>query len=351
MRLGAVQSTRRTARLHILAPLVVLVFAGGVLLGLTACGLLSDPGFIAYTVGEEGSRNIGVIRIDGSQSRVVVGHPADDFGPVWSPDRKRLAFFTTRDGNVELYVAPADGSTIMRATNTAVAESHPTWSPDGQSLAYVSPDDRDNPHIFIIHLSDLTPRRLTLGTPAERDPAWSPSGEWIAYTAMDEQKRPVGIFLRNPQGVNRVQVTDGFDYSPVWSADSKRLAFVSERDGNQEIYVVDVGDGETLHPPVRVTEHEGRDYAPAWSPSGGRIAFLSDMQGNVSIYSVSPKGDDLQALTSNEIDELSFAWGPTGEIAFASELIGAPGLFIMSGNGDNQRQVLVSDQGYASPDW
>ena len=334
-----------------LPPLLALLLAPGVLLGLAACGLLSDPGFIAYTAGEEGSRDVGVMRVDGSQARIVVDHPADDFGPVWSPDRKRLAFFTTRDGNVELYVAPADGATTMRATNTAVAESHPTWSPNSQSLAYVSPDHRGNPHIYIIHLSDLIPRRLTLGTPAEKDPAWSPNGEWIAYVAMDERRRPIGIFLRNPHGVNRVQVTDGFDYAPAWSADGKRLTFVSERDGDQEVYVIDIGDGETLHPSVRITEHEGRDYAPAWSPDGDRIAFLSDAQGSVSIYSVSPKGDGLQALTSNEVDELSFAWGPAGEIAFISELAGMPGLFVMNGDGENQRQVVASGQSYTFPDW
>ena len=337
--------------LPVLPVLRLVLPALGVVLGLSACGLLSDPGFIAYTVGEEGSRNVGVMRIDGSQSRIVVAHTADDFDPLWSPDRKWLVFLTTRDDNVELYVAPADGSTIMRATDTAVAESQPTWAPDSQRLAYVSPDVRGNPHIFVIGLSELVPQRLTLGTPAEKDPAWSPNGEWIAYTALDERGMPLGIYLRNPSGVNRVQLTQGPDYSPAWSPNSKRLAFVSERDGNQELYVVEVGTGETFHSPVRVTENLGRDYAPSWSPNGKRIAFLSDLQDNISIYSVSPDGKDLKALTTNEVDELTFAWGPTGEIVFISVLTGKPSLFVMAGDGANQRQVTPADRSYTLPDW
>ena len=332
-------------------PAVVATLLAVVASLLGACGLLSDPGFIAYTVGSEGTRNIGVVRADGTQPQVVVTHLADDFAPVWSPDRKRMAFLSNRDGNVELYVAPADGASSMRVTDTTVAESQPTWAPDSQSLAYTSPDANGKPHVFLVRLSDLIPRILTLGTPGERDPAWSPNGEWVAYAALDEAGMPIGIFLRNPQGVNRVQVTEGPDHAPAWSPDSRRLAFVSERDGNQEIYKVDVGTSESLLVPVRLTEHAGRDYAPAWSPDGKRIAFLSDPQGNVSLYTVSPRGKDLKALTTNEVDEVAFAWGPAGEIVFISALTGKPGLFVMDGNGTKQRQVVTADETYSLPDW
>ena len=331
--------------------LQLIILLLGALIMLPACGLLNDPGFIAYTVGEEGSRNIGVVRVDGSQSRIVVANAADDFSPVWSPDHKRLVFLTTRNGNVELYVAPSDGSTVMRVTDTAVSESQPTWSPDSRQLAYVSPDEDGNPHIFVLELSELIPQRLTLGTPAEKDPSWSPDGKWIAYTALDEQGIPLGIFLRNPSGVNRMQLTEGFDYSPVWSSDSKHLAFVSERDGNEEIYVIKLGTGDAFNPPARVTDNTGRDFAPSWEPGGDRIAFLSDSQGNISIYRAAPNGDDLEALTTNEVDEWAFAWGPTGKIAFVSALVGNPSLFVMESDGSKQQQVIFSDRTFTLLDW
>ena len=87
--------------------LLALVIVTGI--AAAACGLLSDTGFIAYTEGPEGARDISVVRPDGNQLRVVVNHPADDFAPRWSPNGQRLAFLSDRDGNVELYVSPADG--------------------------------------------------------------------------------------------------------------------------------------------------------------------------------------------------------------------------------------------------
>jgi Tol biopolymer transport system component len=325
--------------------------AAGVSLALAACGLLGDPGYIAYTVGPEGNRNIGVVRPDGSQLRTIVAHSADDFAPRWSPNRQLLAFLSNRDGNVELYVAPADGSSAMRATNTLVAESRPVWSPDSQSLAYVSPDRDGNPHVFLINIAELVPRRLTFGTTGETDPAWSPDGQWIAFAAVEEDGTSLGIFLRNPNGVNRVHLTHSDDRAPAWSPDSKQLAFVSERDGNQEVYTVNVGGREGFPEPVRITENPGADYAPAWSPNGKRIAFLSLRDGHTGIYTVSPTGEGLTALTRNEAEEQALVWGPNGDLAFISELTDKPGLFIMTGDGEDQRLVGTGDAVYALPDW
>ena len=318
---------------------------------LAACGQLNDPGFIAYTTGPVGDRDIGVVRPDGSQSRVIVNHSLDDFAPRWSADQKRIAFLSNRDGNVELYVTPADGSSVMRVTDTGVAESQPTWAPDGQQLAYVSPDFTGNPHVYLMTLSDLTPRRLTYGTAGEKDPAWSPNGQWIAFVGLEEDGTPIGIFLRNPKGVNRLRLTHNLDYAPAWSSDSKRLTYISEHDGNQEIYMISVGGEDQFPEPVRLTEDPDRDYAPAWSPSGKRIAFLSDRGGNTGIYGISSNGEDLRPLTKNEVNERALVWGPNGDMAFISEQEGKPALFVMSRDGERQLRVLNDGEVRTLPDW
>ena len=346
-RLSAGHGTRSLLRRTL--GLLILAMVAGVTAA--ACGLLSDTGFIAYTEGPEGTRDISVVRPDGSQRRVVINHPADDFAPRWSPNGQRLAFLSDRDGNVELYVAPADGSSAMRSTNSGVAESQPVWSPDSQHLVYVAPDFERNPRIYLIDLSELIPRQLTFGTAGETDPAWSPDGRWVAFAGQDANGTSLGIFLRNPDGVNRIHLTHGIDYSPAWSPDSKRLAFVSERDGNQELYVVNVGGGVEFPEPVRVTDHPAADYAPAWSPDGKRIGFLSRRSGYTSIYSVLPKGEDLKALTANEVEERTMVWGPNGDLAFISELTEQPGLFVMKDDGTGQQLVTPAGTTYTFPDW
>ena len=324
----------------------------GVAMAGAACGVLRDPGLIAYSSGQEGQRDILAIRADGTQGITVIDHPADDFSPRWSADGKRLAFLSDRLGNVEVFVGPADGSDARRATNTSVAESSLTWSPDGERLAYLSPDKEGRTHVFLVEIRTLTPNRLTFGGVAETDLTWSPDGRWIAFVALDEAGEPVGIFLRNPDGVNRIRVTNAPDRSPTWSPDSESLAFVSERDGNREIYVVDVSQAEeAVGESVRLTVNAASDYGPAWSPDGDGIAFLSDRDGNVEVYIVAPDGDELQRLTTNGVEERGLVWGREGRLAFVSELADRPHIFVMKADGSDQRQVTFGNTPNDQPDW
>jgi TolB protein len=86
-------------------------------------------------------------------------------------------------------------------------------------------------------------------------------------------------------GVTRLTDGDGIDSWPTWSPDSKRIAYVSHRDANYEIYVMNA-DGRG---PVNVTKHTAQDTSPSWSPDGKRIAFVSNRNGATDIYTVSIK--------------------------------------------------------------
>ena len=61
-----------------------------------------------------------------------------NFLPRPSPDGKRLAFVSNRDGNFEVYVSAADGADPVNVTNHPCCDTFPVWSPDGKSLAFIS---------------------------------------------------------------------------------------------------------------------------------------------------------------------------------------------------------------------
>src|SRR5215216_1896481 len=93
------------------------------------------------------------------------------------------------------------------------------------------------------------------------------------------------------------------------AAGDSMLAFVSERDGNSEIYVMNV-DGTGL---LRLTNDAGRDTDPAWSPDGKRIAFASDRAGSWDIYVMNADGSNLVRRTQNRLNEGlngAPAWSP-----------------------------------------
>jgi len=95
-----------------------------------------------------------------------------------------------------------------------------------------------------------------------------------------------------------------------------QIAFSSNRDGNNEIYVINA-DGSGL---TRLTNNPARDSYPAWSPDRDRIAFTSDREGNGEIYIMNADGSRVTRLTDNPADDWYAAWSADGKrIAFTSD--------------------------------
>ncbi len=90
-----------------------------------------------------------------------------------------------------------------------------------------------------------------------------------------------------------------YKMDPVWSPDGSQVAFSSNKDGDYEIYIVDVETGQV----EKLTSNEDQDIGPAWSPDGQKITFASDRDGNWEIYSIGADGSNLQKLTYTEEEE------------------------------------------------
>lgn len=96
------------------------------------------------------------------------------------------------------------------------------------------------------------------------------------------------------------------------------LAFVSERDGNPEIYVMNVDRTGLL----RLTDHAGYDGEPAWSPDGSRIAFVSDRAGGQDIYVMDADGSNVVRRTDEGLNAAP-AWSPDGKTIVFSRVCAA----------------------------
>ena len=107
---------------------------------------------------------------------------------------------------------------------------------------------------------------------------------------------------------------ENHNFLPAWSPDGTKLAFMSNRDGNPEIYIVN-RDGTNLR---RITNHPNADVTPTWAPSGKQLAFTSDRTGLPQVYIVNVDGTGLDRISAESRCDRA-TWSPLNEIAYAAQ--------------------------------
>ena len=270
-----------------------------------------------------------------------------DQAPAWSPNGRQIAFSSSRDGNVDIYVMAADGSDVRRLTDHLSGDRSPAWSPDGRHLAFSSSRDGGDDDIYVMAVDGSGVRRLTDHLSEDRSPAWSPDGRHLAFSSSRDGNVDIYVMAVDGSGVRRLTDHLSEDRSPAWSPDGRHLAFSSSRDGgDNDIYVM-AADGSGVR---RLTDDGGNDQAPAWSPNGRHLAFSSSRDGGDNdIYVMAADGSGVRRLTDDGGNDQAPAWSPDGRhLAFSSDRGGNLRIYMMDGDGDwgtpSFAEVTVADQ-------
>ena len=133
--------------------------------------------------------------------------------------------------------------------------------------------------------------------------------------------------------------------------ESTRIAFLSQRDGNHEVYVMSV-DGTT---PVNLTNHPAIDNHPVWSPDGTRIAFHSDRDRSSEVYDVyimEADGGNVTRVTDGVGSSASPGWSPDGtQLTFQSTRGGALDIYVIDANGANLTRLTDDAYSNSTPTW
>lgn len=172
----------------------------------------------------------------------------------------RIAFSSSKDGSPEIYVMDINGSNYKKLTRSFGIDVSPVFSPDGSQIAFVS-DRGGSPQIYIMASDGTRIRRLTFEGSYNTSPAWSPDGKWIAYVGLKNGNNQ--IFMIKSDGTDTRQLTEaGNNENPTFSPDGMFIAFDSSRDGNKGVYIMTL-NGERQK---RITPGNVTAMNPEWSP-------------------------------------------------------------------------------------
>ena len=316
-------------------------------LSLTASACASGGDRIVFTSDRDGDLDIYSISPSGEEETNLTRSAADEFSPRLSPNGKFVAYLTGEPGAAVLEVISTDGENRSEVANGDSIISDYHWSPDSRRLAFLSASGEQKRVMAANADGSLSFQITSMSGDEVGD--WSRDGQLVVFALTEGDER--GIYLRNPDGVNEFRLTERADFMPRWSPTSDHIAFISNRDGNVDLYVAEVTDG-VAPVTVRLTDSEAAEYDIAWSPNGKEIVFVSDEEGNPEIYSVSREGKSATRLTFNTVADGQPAWSPTGQrIAFVSYLDGDADIFIMDSNGENQKRLTRNDANDTHPSW
>ncbi|MGD9590212.1 MAG: LpqB family beta-propeller domain-containing protein [Pyrinomonadaceae bacterium] len=222
--------------------------------------------------------------------------------PSLSPDRKEIAFVSGGD----IWTVPADGGTAQLLVSHPATEGRPAYSPDGRYLAFIS-NRTGNGDIYVLDLSSGGVRRLTFDDGFEGLDAWSRDGAWIYYSSNIRDIAGMNDIFRvaatggTPMQVSADRYTTEFAASPT--ADGSFIFAVRGigagqwwRRGRSHIDESELwlrtGDRYT-----QLTERGAKQMWPMATADGSRVYFVSDRNGNQNIW-VWQRGGQQRQLTN-----------------------------------------------------
>jgi tricorn protease len=306
-----------------------------------------------YRKGYRGSSNddLWICRADGTQNRRLTGFNGQDGSPMWSADGKTIYYVSEQFGLANICRIPAEGGTAQPVTRHADdGVRRARISANGEWIVYecgadiyvcstngepncrkvaidAAADDQTNPEATVTVNQNISEYAL------------APNEQFVAFTVRGK------VFLMPVGGGKARQLTDdgGHDHDLAWSPDLKKLLFVSDRNGEEDLYVLEQNDPE--HPELvrahqfkitQLTKGSTPVSAPGFSPDGKYISFLRDGK----LWVANPDGSNARTLV-DQLRVIEYDWSPDGRWIVYSRMDGqfASELYIIPAAGGEAKNV------------
>ncbi|MGH9744930.1 MAG: prolyl oligopeptidase family serine peptidase [Candidatus Acidiferrales bacterium] len=371
-----------------------------------------DGKWIAYEVGTpnlEANRvahDVWLVSTSGGEARQIT-RGGSDMRPRWSPDGKRIAFLSSRDGEQQIYWITLDGGDASRLTSLSGGADNQIWSPDGKWIAFVSsvyPDCKDEAcnaerraarekskvkariydrllyrhwkawsdgtrsHLFVMPAGGGAARDLTPGADYDVPPfnlndpdaiAFSPDSSELCFTANTDSDAALStngdlftVVVAGGGAPKRITTNPGNDWGPQYSADGKWIAYRAQTHAGWEsdrwrLMLYD----RAKHTPINLTENIDRSIDEfAWAPDSSTIYFATEEKSEMPVFSI--------AASAGSAPKPVLPDGFNGEIAVSDDgralvftrtsLTMPAEIFMADADGKNVRQITHQNDALVS---
>ena len=269
-----------------------------------------------------------------------------------SPDGKHIAYIWDREGQSDVYVMPSRGGWPARISTDRGSVAYwddelPRWSPDNNWLAFTIAG-----HVHVAPSAGGLPKKISDFAPEAFSPVWMPDSRGLVVSI--ERAETTQLLLTDREGAwPRPLVTgpgDALDARP--SPHGKLVAFVRRPldDLNRlDLQIVEIASGIVRQ---LTGMPNNKDWWPRWSSDGSLIAFLSQRSGFNEIWLVKPDGSGLRQLTSLGADLYDLAWSPDGrQIAAVANRSGALDLVLVDAHSGQVTDLRRGLGVHSRPNW
>jgi TolB protein len=250
------------------------------------------PGKIALPVfnSDTGQYSVWMVDANGSNLHLVVANAS---APALSYDGQQLAYRHWQRDDRGLVVANSQGANPVRLTDK-LEDTLPSFSPDGKKIAFSSYRDGDRRNrLYYVWADEQNLRAWEWGPGGlfGEDPYWMADTQIIYRTTWPDDQ--LWAMNSDSSGQHRFYSASSI-YAPAASPDSRTIAYMGASNGNWDIYSVGIAGDDVR----RLTKDTARDGLPAWSPDGQSIAFVSEREGQWGLWVMNADGTNQRLLVT-----------------------------------------------------